>query len=99
MASGRDDQLRPQWTRPGQTLRALVSRRARDPPEAAPRTCSQPMAASCACGSIIVRIMHWRKCRSKGKVRAVGKDVLFTSGTEKEFAMRKTVTSPELTPP
>src|SRR5262245_1720657 len=33
MVSGIDDQLRRQWTRPGQTLRARVNRRARDPPK------------------------------------------------------------------
>src|SRR5262249_35264633 len=33
MVSGTDDRLRRQWTRPGQTLRARVGRRARDPPK------------------------------------------------------------------
>src|SRR5262249_47790630 len=72
MVSGTDDQLRRQWTRPGQTLRAPVNRRARDPPEVTPKTSCQPIAESCAASNIIVRMTHWwnyRYCATSGESR------------------------------
>src|SRR5262252_6945270 len=67
MVSGIDDQLRRQWTRPGQTLRARVNLRARDPPEVTHETSSQPIAESCENSNIIVRIMNLRHCRFSAK--------------------------------
>src|SRR5215467_5902727 len=63
MVSGTDGQLRRQWTQPGQTLRARVDRRARDPPEVTPKISCQPVAQSCVSSNIIVIIMHCWNCR------------------------------------
>src|SRR5262249_61158016 len=72
MVSGTDDQLRRQWTRPGQTLRAPANRQARDPPEVSLNTSPGPIAESCVARNIIVRVMHvwnWRYCATTGKQR------------------------------
>src|SRR5579864_8111855 len=62
MVSGIDDQLHRRWTRPGQTLRARVNHRARDPPKVTPKTSSQSISESCGNSNIIVRIMNLWNC-------------------------------------
>src|SRR5215470_2165637 len=53
MVSGIDDRLHRPWTLPGQTLRARVNRRAREPPKAL-----RAIPQSCGTGNILVRIMN-----------------------------------------